>query len=221
MKVLVFDTETTGLPQLNKFGKRPGIYETTYWPYIIQLSYILYDTEKNKIVIDHDHIVGIPEHCDLTDKSVEMHGITRERSNRDGISITDALELFHICLISADMIIAHNLSFDRQMILVECIRNKRAGPFKFKLPNQFFCTMKNTTDLCQIEAISKKNGEKYFKFPRLSELHEQMFGDEPQNTHNSFVDILICLRCYVMLVDGVDIRTTCAKFKRLYKNISQ
>lgn len=221
MRVLVFDTETTGLPQPNKKGDRPGIYETTCWPYIIQLSYILYDTEKHKIIIDHDHIVRIPEHCDLTDKSVEMHGITRDRSKRDGISIADALELFHICLISADMIIAHNLSFDRQMILVECIRNKRAGPFKFKLPNQYFCTMKSTTDLCQIEATCKKTGEKYFKFPRLSELHEQIFGDEPKNTHNSFVDILICLRCYVMLTEGVDIRIKCVKFKRLYKNISQ
>ena len=219
MKVLVFDTETTGLPKRKKDGKNPGIYDTTYWPNIIQLSYILYDTNSNKIVIDNDHIVKIPNHCDLTEKSVEMHGITRERSLREGIPITEALELFRICLFAADMIVAHNLSFDRQMILVECIRNRTAGPFKFKHANQYFCTMKSTTELCQIETTCKKTGETYFKFPRLCELHQQMFGEDPQNTHNSFVDILICLRCYMMLAEGVDIRDKCAKFKRLYKNI--
>ena len=40
MKVLIFDTETTGLPE----GKNPSIYETQKWPHIIQLSYIVYDS---------------------------------------------------------------------------------------------------------------------------------------------------------------------------------
>jgi len=219
MKVLVFDTETTGLPQRNKYGKKASIYETTLWPYIIQLSYILYDTEKHKIIIDHDHIVKIPDHCELTEKSVEMHGITRNRSIREGISINEALDLFHVCVNSADMIIAHNLSFDRQIILVESIRHRRGGPFYSKSSSQFFCTMKNTVELCQIMATNTKTGETYMKFPRLSELHQHMFGEEPRNTHNSFVDILICLRCYVMLTEGTDIRNKSRKFKKFYKPI--
>ena len=48
MKVLVFDTETTGLPQRDEYGKSPSLYDTKKWPYIIQFSYILYDTDKNK-----------------------------------------------------------------------------------------------------------------------------------------------------------------------------
>lgn len=219
MKVLVFDTETTGLPKRTKDDRKPTIYDTAFWPHIIQLSYILYDTERNKILLDHDFVVKIPDNCELSEKSVEIHGITRERSNREGIDITEALELFNICLLSADMVVAHNISFDKQIILVECIRNKISGGFRMKKPDQFFCTMKSTTDLCRIETTCKKTGEKYFKFPRLSELHQQMFGEEPQNTHNSFVDILICLRCYIMLAEGKDVRKICPKFKRLYKNI--
>ena len=34
--ILVFDTETTGLPK----GKNPSIYKTELWPHIIQLSYL-------------------------------------------------------------------------------------------------------------------------------------------------------------------------------------
>jgi len=35
MKILVFDTETTGLPE-----RSSSIKETDKWPYIIQISYI-------------------------------------------------------------------------------------------------------------------------------------------------------------------------------------
>ena len=37
MKILVFDTETSGLPE-----KGASIYHHSKWPYIIQISYILY-----------------------------------------------------------------------------------------------------------------------------------------------------------------------------------
>ena len=46
MKVLVFDTETTGLPKDNS-----NIYRTDMWPHVLQLSYLMYDTNKNKILL--------------------------------------------------------------------------------------------------------------------------------------------------------------------------
>lgn len=219
MKVLVFDTETTGLPVRTKDNKSPSIYDTTSWPYIIQLSFILYDTEKHRILIDQDHIIKIPNHCELTEKSVEMHGITRDKSQKEGVDITEAINLFNICLKSADMIVAHNISFDKQMILVECIRYRITCLFKFKEREQFFCTMRKSVDLCKIPAICKKTQETYYKFPRLSELHQLLFNEDPKNTHNSFVDILICLRCYIMMTDGVDMCETCSRFKRLYRRL--
>jgi len=47
MKVLVFDTETTGLPQENNVS----ILDTFRWPYIVQLSFIYYDSEINTFII--------------------------------------------------------------------------------------------------------------------------------------------------------------------------
>ena len=57
MKVLVFDTETTGLPV--KWAK---VNEVDKWPHIIQLSHILYDTDTNNI-IDIDTSDGMPGKC--------------------------------------------------------------------------------------------------------------------------------------------------------------
>ena len=49
MKILVFDTETTGLPE-----KNASIYSYNQWPYIIQLSYIFYDMSNNNIIVKDD-----------------------------------------------------------------------------------------------------------------------------------------------------------------------
>ena len=219
MKVLVFDTETTGLPQRDQHGKSPSLYNTTKWPHIIQFSYILYDTEKNKILVNHDHIIKLAKHVVISPESIDVHGITREKSESEGIPILEALELFDICMRSADIIIAHNLAFDKQIVIVECIRHKQAAPFKFKMPEQYFCTMKNTVELCKIEAISKKDGKKFLKYPTLSELHKKMFGIIPENTHNSLVDILICLRCFVQLVYDFDICEKNRTFRSMFRGI--
>ena len=211
MKIIVFDTETTGLP-----NGRPSIYDSKKWPYIIQLSYILYDTAKNKILINHDHIIKIPEHAELTEKSVSMHGISREISQRRGIPIKEAIELFNICVQQAEIVIAHNMTFDKNLFIVECIRNKIRSAFtKDKI---FFCTMKESVDLCNILVKSEKNGEMYQKFPTLSELHIKLFNKEPKGTHNSLVDIIICLRCYMKMFKNIDLCLYNPKFNQLYRS---
>lgn len=215
MKVLVFDTETTGLPERSA----GNVCKTQYWPHVIQLSYIMYDTEKRSILVNHDHIIKLAPHVNITETSIEMHGITREKSERDGVCMKYALELFIICMKESDVIVAHNMSFDREMIGVECIRQNCLTPFNL-VNNIEFCTMKSTVKLCRIERVSKITGRSYYKYPTLSELHHCMFNSIPQNTHNSLVDVLICLRCFVLLSCNEDIRDINRTFRTLYKHIS-
>ena len=40
----------------------------------------------------------------------------------------------------------------------------------------------------------------------------------PNNLHNSFVDILICLRCYCMLRYKIDVSNECRQVHLLIKN---
>ena len=75
MRVIVFDTETTGLipshsPRISSnLGK---------FPYIVQLSYVVYDTETHKIVHEQDNIIRLPDEVDITEKSTAIHGITKK-----------------------------------------------------------------------------------------------------------------------------------------------
>jgi hypothetical protein len=64
--------------------------------------------------------------------------------------------------------------------------------------------MKNSKNICKIKMVNFK-GEEYFKSPKLSELYSFIFKEEPRNLHNSFVDILLCLRCYFMIAENRDI----------------
>ena len=214
MKVLVFDTETTGLP----IGRNPCITETEKWPHIVQLSYILYDTDTKKMILCKDHIIKIDPTIEITEESINIHGITRKICDRKGINIIEAINEFNVHLTQSDCVVGHNLSFDKRMIMVECIRNTIRQQFtvnRIRMPE--CCTMQFYKPKCAIERISK-NGYKYLKYPSLTETHEYLFNFKPKNTHDSMADVLICLRCYVYgLHSNQDIlKHGCSAIKELY-----
>ena len=214
MKVLVFDTETTGLP----IGRNPSITECEKWPHIVQLSYILYDMDENKILTMVDDVINISDEVNLTPESVAIHKITRERCNKEGIPIQIALRKFNTALKYTDLIVGHNISFDKRVLMVECKRNNIWQEFTSKTSKKAeYCTMKNTVELCKLEkkttsinanANAETGLSSSYKYPRLSELYCHLFKCEmPNGVHNSLIDVIICLRCYVRLETGLDILT--------------
>ena len=201
MKVLVFDTETTGLPT----DRNASILDTKKWPYIVQLSYILYDTTTKTIISCSDNIIKVPDDVEISKESTSIHHITRDLCNEKGISIQEAIDKFNECLLKCNIVIGHNISFDKRMMMVECIRNKKTQYFTTKgVRKSEYCTMKNTVDICKIPVINK-DGEQYFKYPKLSELHDNLFNVIPEGLHNAMADVLICLRCYVYMIHKHDI----------------
>tara|TARA_B100000965_G_scaffold154013_1_gene128087 strand:- start:91 stop:342 length:252 start_codon:yes stop_codon:yes gene_type:complete len=77
--------------------------------------------------------------------------------------------------------------------------------------------MKNTKELCNI--IKKDKLDKpYLKNPKLTELYLTLFPDKtlPEDLHNSLVDILITLRCYIKINNKVNITDINDKIKKLF-----
>ena len=200
MKILVFDTETTGLPE-----KNASIYDIDKWPYIVQLSYVLYDTETNHSIIK-DNYIKIDNTVVISERSYEIHNLSHELLRTRGINIVDAIKDFNIMLKLCDIAVAHNVSFDKRMIFVECFRNKLSPCFTWFIGNKCikkheYCTMRKSTQLCNIVHINK-NGSSYIKSPTLTELYQHVFPGAilPSNLHNSIIDVLITLQCYIKLV---------------------
>ena len=218
MKVLVFDSETTGLQV-----RGASIYDKSKWPYIIQLSYIFYDLSINSILIK-DNYIKLDSSITISQESYNIHNISREILDAQGINIVDALKDFNECLKVCDIVVGHNISFDKRLIFVECFRHNVKQYFtEFKdnvmIQKPEFCTMKNTNEFCKLERLSATN-KVYYKHPKLSELYEKLFPNEPlpKDLHNSLVDVAMTIRCYLKYIYNFDIKEVNDTFKQLFLN---
>ena len=158
MKVLVFDTETTGLPE-KKFGKYPNVAESKQWPYVVQLSFILYDTKRKDMLVDRDFIIKIPSTVYISQESTKIHGITNEISRSQGINLKQALSTFMLCANDADAIIAHNIEFDKHILRAEACRYKLDDPFAIKSNPVYFDTMVMGKSVCNVRQQHIYTGE--------------------------------------------------------------
>ena len=215
MKVLVFDTETTGLQE-----QGASIYDKSKWPYIIQLSYIYYDLSINSALIKNNYI-KLDGSVVISQESYNIHHISREILDTQGIYIVDALKEFNEHLKLCDIVVGHNISFDKRMIFVECFRHNVTQYFtefqnSKKIHKPEFCTMKNTTEFCKLETLSKTN-KAYNKSPKLSELYKILFPNDvlPKDLHNSLTDVAITLRCYLKYIYNIDIKEVNESIKLL------
>ena len=210
MKILIFDTETTGLPERNA-----AILSTHKWPYIVQLSYLIYDTDEHMVLDYIDRIIKLPPGISISKESEDIHKISDEISKSKGVDIKHELIEFNKQILNVDLIIAHNISFDKNIIMVECVRHKINYNFtknNKRIPE--YCTMKNSINLCKI-VRHYKNGEQYYKFPKLMELHQHLFNSVPEGLHNSMIDVLACLRCYGKMKLDVDLEECSPSFNSI------
>lgn len=227
MRVLVFDTETTGLSK----SKIIGPDTLSLWPHIVQFSYVIYDTDVSDITDTYDKIVKLPSNISITEEVAKIHGITNEISDEKGIEINDVLNVFFQQLKTIDLLVGHNVSFDINMIMVELLRGiyecstiskellKTYKKNLCLLTNfKIYCTLKESITLCNIKATDRY-GKEYIKFPKLLELHKVLFTSEPNNLHNSFNDILVTLRCFIKLKFDSDINTYCEKYIKITDDI--
>lgn len=198
MLYLFFDTETTGLP-LNY--KTPGFTHPENWPYIVQFSFILYDSARNKIITIYDEIVRLPPGIRNSNEASEIHGITDVMCEKRGVPIECALDNFLVAFELADRIIAHNYYFDINMIQAEMARNQMQDRIEIitSHPNKKYCTMLNSVNVCKIPSNWG------YKWPKLIELHEHLFRVSPQNLHNSMNDVVVCMRNFFQLTEQLDI----------------
>ena len=216
MQLFIFDTETTGLP-VNFNSPTTDVHD---WPHIVQISGILFDTTTRKILKCINHLIKTSPDIDVPPESTKIHGITKEQTDKDGIPIQIALYLLNHIAKDADVIIGHNLSFDIKMIEVEYNRNKLfIRSMSNILLKPHTCTMRLLTQICKIPHKSKNvkvnvkvsssnkstTATMNYKWPTLSETHHYFFGTIPDGMHNSLIDTLVCLRCYIYYTDEYDI----------------
>jgi len=182
---LFFDTETTGLPS----NWKAPVTDLNNWPRLVQLAYLVYDSKGNKIKED-DFIIK-PEGFTIPTEVSQIHGITTEIALREGKSLSEVLNQFHLLICQAEFLVAHNMNFDEKIVGAEFLRlgMQNSIPAKKKI-----CTMESSTNFCAI------NGPYGYKWPKLSELHYKLFKTSFEEAHNAMIDIRVTSKCFWELV---------------------
>jgi DNA polymerase III epsilon subunit-like protein len=220
--VVIFDVETTGLvPKRKDYrGTRTELQNKSYYydtplpdfPYITQLCFVIYDLATDRVLSLYSNYVKLPEGIEISKEASEKTGITREICEEKGVPIIEALIAFYRAVHRASRIIAHNYEFDHTVISMEMKRNMKNECFRKSCVNadrlftpeylyfrgiRTFCTMRAFTNICKIFYDGKTSGA--YKWPRLEEVHQFLFGSVPENLHDAEVDVMTCLKCYLHL----------------------
>jgi DNA polymerase III subunit epsilon len=188
--IILFDTETTGVP---RNYKAPAT-DTDNWPRLVQLAFIVLHGETLEQLESYEAIIK-PEGFTIPKEASDIHGVTTERALAEGIPLVDAVSAFNNAINKCDTIIAHNISFDEKIMGAEMVRTKL---FPIKTDRKKICTMQASTDFCALP------GPYGFKWPKLIELHEKLFGVGFEGAHSALVDVEALARCYVgLLTNGI------------------
>lgn len=177
MKLLIFDTETTGLPK----SRNPAKDGPNNWPHIVSISWVILNTDSNTIEKQENHIIT-PMNWVIPPDSTAIHGITNEYAKTHGQPLSDIMQRFQNE--TYEGIVAHNIDFDINVVINAILWDLKADLRQFPT---IFCTMRLSRNICKIE------GNWGFKFPKLKELYFHTFNRMPDESrlHGSLYDVLI------------------------------
>jgi DNA polymerase III epsilon subunit-like protein len=180
MKLLIFDTETTGLPVNRNILAING---PNNWPHIVSISWVILDVETNKIESKKSFVVQ-PLGWTIPPDSTKIHGISHDFALNNGTPLTAVMTEF--TRQKYDCLVAHNMDFDFN-VLMNAYRWD-LGVMVNDTQYRRKCTMKLSVDLCRLPGQWGNN-----RWPKLSELYEFAFNRKPvqASLHNSIYDTLI------------------------------
>lgn len=198
MNILYYDTETTGLPNRNRIGR------LDLQPRVTQLGFLLEGVDGS--LIDECDTLIKPSGPDwqIGAEASALTGITREMCEETGKPLEEVMDHFVDCAAQADLIVCHNVAFDKMLLQFEA---QRLAPDMD--PQAIFenaphvCTMLAAMPICKLPKKDRRTG---YKWPKLEEAIYHFFGERLDGAHNAMVDIIATRRLFQHLCDigGMD-----------------
>lgn len=173
---LIFDTETTGLPQ----NFNAPLSDSDNWPRMVQIAWQLHD-ENGELIENQDYIIK-PEGYDIPFNATRIHGISTKMAQEQGRDLQEVLEEFTEVLKKTKVVAGHNIDFDYKIVGAELFRKGIENTLEKTLSAD---TMELGTDFCQLSG--GKNGR--YKSPKLEELYEKLYGKKFDEVHNAAADV--------------------------------
>lgn len=175
MTIILFDTETTGL-------LKPEAASLDDQPYIIEFFGTKIDKEFN-------HLSDLHFRCKppmpIEDIITKITGITNQQlENKEPFekSYKELCDFF----VGAEILVAHNLPFDRGMLANELRRIERQ--YMFPWPPRQVCTIEATMGIQQ-------------RRMSLANVHKHLFGHEHTDQHSAKGDVYALVRVFHQLTE--------------------
>ena len=202
--VLTFDCETTGLPPK---GAKWDV-DFAEFPNIVQLAWAVNEKERSYIIK--------PEGWEIPEASTEVHGITAERANAEGVPFADIIGEFLEDCEKARLLVGHNIYFDTSIVKAMILRIMGREYYDAKAVDAADIALVDDEikELPHLLALSKKMmktikfvGALYAdgrpgKYPKLEELYNKCFPGETFPAHDALEDVKACKRCIPVLVEN-------------------
>ena len=184
---IVFDTETTGLPQRYD----APITDTDNWPRMVQLAWQLHDSLGE--LVEAKNFIAKPEGYTIPFNAERVHGISTQLAQEQGMPLAYILTAFEEALAQSKFLVGHNVDFDINIIGAEFIRKGKPSPLAAmkKIDTQI-----ETTEFCALPG--GRSGK--FKYPKLTELHEILFAENFGEVHNASADVAATARVFLEIM---------------------
>lgn len=217
MKILSFDTETTGLPDWSQPSESPQ------QPHLVEIAAILFDDDGAEIESFHALVQPDGWEWDADNEAFKTHGITVEQCMADGIKEPEAVAQFLALHARADMRVAHNESFDARILRIALKRygdgdstyadppgdtprwyaytqdERDAIADAFKAAPKY-CTCNAAKPIMKPPPTERMLANPRFrnshKPPNLQEAHKHFLGSEFDGAHSALADARACARVY-------------------------
>lgn len=177
-----YDTETTGLIDFKQDLMHPD------QPRLVQLASVV--AAADGTVVDEFCVIIQPDGWVIPDEAAAIHGITQERAIAEGIPVLEALMRFDAHKKLCGARVAHNLSYDKKIIAREYHLAEMAHDSEGITSH---CTMVSGTSVCKIPSPNGRGG---YKWPKLTELHQHLFGTGFEGAHDALNDLRATMRCF-------------------------
>ena len=182
--ILVFDTETTGLSK----------------PFPVSTAIVLVSPEL-EVVDKWYSLVKLPDGVTVEDGAYNIHKISTERANAEGITPEELLRVFDEKLAQSESFAAYNFPYDNGVMrnVYGFVRGETSDVYN-STPN--YCLMRLARDFCRIPGGTGGN----YRQLKLFQAYRRIVGvplASVYNAHNALDDSLAAADIYIAMMRAI------------------
>lgn len=195
MLTLIFDTETTGLPEWSQPSEHPS------QPHLCQFTAVLFDDQTGEEHEYADFLIK-PDGWIIPEELTVIHGISQERALAEGLPEAEAVKIFLALSSRADRVSGFNVDFDLRIMRIAMIRGgmlkDAADVIAANIKPKKHDVMMQAAPVCKLPPTEKQmaRGIRGFKQPKLAEAVLAILGETMDDAHDARADVLATKRLY-------------------------